>query len=687
MIPFTNFCCFQDFEKNRKYSNALSLPRFDENVQMTPRTAPYGTWLSPVTTDLMTEAAIGLGGLAVDGTDLYWLETRPSEGGRTTLCQRQQDGTIVERTPAPFYVGTRVHEYGGGAYAVENRTIIFSDRRDGSVWIIEGQGEGAAPRRIPTSENCRYADFIFDPNHPRVLCVREDHRDRPPTDPKSAIVSLPLDASDKERVIVEGPDFLSSPRLSPDGKILVWLSWEHPFMPWDWTRLHLAPLTLYGSITPAVVLAGRERESIVQPGFAPDGTLHFCSDRTGWWNLYALRGDKIVPVAPVDAEIGGPHWVFAQHYYAFLPDKRLVASIVRDGIRTACVIDGDVITPLSLGQGQAGQVADCPQPIGQGLAFLATPPTAPPALSLVDKPEATKIQIVRVAAPAVIPEETISIGEPIDYPSRGTIAHAFWYAPKNADYQAPDGTLPPLVVLSHGGPTSMTTNHFTLSVQWWTSRGFGVVDVNYGGSTGYGRDYRRALDGQWGLVDVEDCQAAALYLVEKGLVDPNRIAIRGGSAGGFTTLAALTTTQTFKAGASLYGVADLMLLARDTHKFESRYLDGLIGPLPQAKALYAERSPINHIDRLTCPVIFFQGEDDKTVPPNQAETMVAALEARHLPVSYYLFAGEGHGFRKAETIRRVLDLELGFYGRVFGFEPPNLSERVVISLIGDDHEG
>ncbi|WP_034992033.1 dipeptidyl-peptidase 5 [Beijerinckia mobilis] len=655
---------------------------------MTARLAPYGTWVSPVTTDLMTEAAVGLGGLTVDGSDVYWLETRPSEGGRATLLQRRRDGAIVERTPAPLYVGTRVHEYGGGAFAVQKGTIVFSDRRDGSVWLIEGEG---APRQIPTQPNCRYADFIFDPLHPRLLCIREDHRVTAAepgvhVDTKATIVSLPLDASDKERVIVEGPDFLSSPRLSPDGKHLVFLSWDHPNMPWDWTRLHLAPMTLYGSITPAVILAGRDRESIVQPAFSPDGTLHFCSDRTGWWNLYVLRGDKILPVAPVEAEIGGPHWVFAQHYYAFLSDTRLIAAIVRNGIRTACIIENGTIEDLPL-----GQVLDCPQPLAfddrvrgigggaeQELAFIATPPTAPPALKRAAHLHDSAPEILRVSAPPVIPEGSISIGEPIDYPSRGTIAHAFWYAPKNADYNAPEGTLPPLVVLSHGGPTSMTTNHFALAVQWWTSRGFGVVDVNYGGSTGYGRDYRRALDGQWGIVDVEDCRAAALHLAAKGLVDPQRLVIRGGSAGGFTTLAALTSTDTFKAGASLYGVADLMLLARDTHKFESRYLDGLVGPLPEAESLYAERSPINHIDRLACPVIFFQGEDDKTVPPNQAETMVAALEARHLPVAFYLFAGEGHGFRKAETQRRVLDLELGFYGRVFGFEPPGLSERVVI---------
>ncbi|MGB6325274.1 MAG: prolyl oligopeptidase family serine peptidase, partial [Methylocella sp.] len=400
----------------------------------------------------------------------------------------------------------------------------------------------------------------------------------------------------------------------------------------------------------------------------------FCSDRTGWWNLYALRGTAAESVAPVEAEIGGPHWVFRQRYYDFLPDGRIVAAIVRDGIRTAVLIADGKIAPLGI-----GQVHDCPRPLGDGLAYIATPPAAPPSICLSLKVGDGAPFVIRRAAPTVLPEETISLGEPIDFATRGGTGHAFWYPPKNRDYKGPTGELPPLVVLSHGGPTSMTTNSFSLNIQWWTSRGFGVVDVNYGGSTGYGRAYRERLHGQWGVVDVEDCAAAATHLVERGLADAARLVIRGGSAGGFTTLAALTSLNLFKAGASFYGVGDLMLLAKDTHKFESRYLDRLIGPLPQAQALYRERSPVNHVDRLACPVIFFQGEDDKTVPPNQAETMVAALTARDLPVAYYCFAGEGHGFRKAETLRRALELELDFYGRVFGFTAPGLHERVVIA--------
>ena len=636
--------------------------------------APFGAWPSPVTTNLMTAAAISLGGLRVDGDALYWLEGRPSENGRTVLCRRAADGAIEDLTPAPINVGSRVHEYGGGAFGVEGGVIVYSERSDGSVWLIE---QGAPPIRIATPEGCRYADFEFDAARRRVLAVREDHRGRPPTDPQAAIVALPLDdGGPGETVLVKGPDFLSSPRISPDGRQLAWIAWDHPDMPWDHTRLYCAGLKADGLLEAAELAAGAAPEAIVQPAWSAQNILHFSSDRSGWWNLYAREGADDWPLCPIEAEVGGPHWVFRQHYYAFLPDGRIVACFVKDGVRRAALIAGGELTPLDI-----GQVADSPQPIGAGLAYIATPPTAPPAIMIKPTLESEPL-LVRAAAPSALPPETISIGEPIEFPTSHGAGHAFWYAPKNRDFEGPAGALPPLVVLSHGGPTSMTTNHFNLNVQWWTSRGIGVVDVNYGGSTGYGRPFRRLLDGRWGIVDVEDCRAAAEYLVARGLVDGARLAIRGGSAGGFTTLAALTTGATFKAGASLYGVADLKLLASDTHKFESRYLDRLIGPLPGAEALYAERSPINHVDRLACPAIFFQGADDKTVPPNQAETMVAAMKARALPVAYYLFAGEGHGFRKAETLRRVLELELDFYGRVFGFEAPDLSERVKISNLG-----
>lgn len=640
---------------------------------MTTKTiAPYGTWVSPVTPKMMTEAAIGLSALAVDGSDLYWLESRPAEAGRTCLCRRDADGRIVDVTPVPIDVGSRVHEYGGGAYAVRNGIIVFSERRDGSLWLIEN---AAPPHRLPTPEGCRYADFEFDILRRRVVAIREDHRDRPPTNPKAMIVALSLKGGE-DTILVEGPDFLSSPRLSPDGKSLAWIAWDHPNMPWDATRLCLADVAADGTLAATKLIAGGDDESIVQPRFGADGRLYFSSDRTGWWNLYVAGPNGVEAVAPIEAEIGGPHWVFGQRAYHLLPDGRILVAVVSNGLRRVAMIAQGKYEKLDLGQG-VEQVLDCPLPFGDGLAMIATPTHEPPSVSI--KPDAAgAVMKIRAGTPPVLPMDSISIGEPITFPTQDTIGHAFWYPPKSRDHAAPEGELPPLVVLSHGGPTSMTTNGFALRIQWWTTRGFAVVDVNYGGSTGFGRTYRQRLDGQWGIVDVEDCIAAARHLAERGLVDRDRIVIRGGSAGGFTTLAALTSSDVFKAGASLYGVADLMLLARDTHKFESRYLDRLIGPLPQAEVLYAERSPINHIERLACPIIFFQGMEDKTVPPNQAESMVAAMAARGLPVAYYAFEGEGHGFRRAETLKRVLELELGFYGRVFGFEVPDLNEQVVI---------
>jgi dipeptidyl aminopeptidase/acylaminoacyl peptidase len=638
---------------------------------MTRKIAPYGTWRSPVTAQLMTQAAIGISAFCVDGADLYWLESRPAEAGRSCLCRRDADGAIVDVTPLPIDVGSRVHEYGGGAYAAAAGRIVFSERKDGSVWFIEG---GEAPRRLATPQKCRYADFEFDLPRNRVLAVREDHRDRPPTDPKAAIVALDL-AGGGETILVEGPDFLSAPRLSPKGDQLAWVAWDHPDMPWDATRLYVASLAADGLPGAARMIAGEDMESIVQPRWSASGTLYFASDRSDWWNLYAWRDDGISPVAPVAAEIGGPAWVFGQKSYSLLADGNILAVLNQNGVRRAARLTDDRWETLDI-----GAVTDCPAPLGDGLAYIATPASEPPALVIKT---AANLHRIRAAAPAVLPPETVALGTPIAFPTNdGVTAHAFFYPPQNKDYEAPTGERPPLVVLSHGGPTSMVSNSFALNIQWWTTRGFAVIDVNYGGSTGYGCSYRRRLDGNWGIVDVGDCVAAVAHLIDRDLVDRQRIVIRGGSAGGFTTLAALTSSDVFKAGASLYGVADLMLLARDTHKFESRYLDRLIGPLPQTESLYFTRSPIHHIDRLCCPVIFFQGLEDKTVPPNQADTMVAAIEARGLPVAYYAFAGEGHGFRKAETLKRVLELELDFYGQVFGLEVPDVSERVVFRRAG-----
>ncbi len=635
--------------------------------------APCGTWVSPVTKDLVAGQTIGLSAPAADGATLYWLESRPEEAGRSVLVRRYADGAIADVTPPPFNVASRVHEYGGGAWAVRDGAVVFSHKPDGSVWLIEPP---APPRKLTEVAGCRYADFRFLPGAGAVVCVREDHRGRPPSDPLAAIVRLDFAAppDDPGRVLVTGPDFLASPRPSPDGAWLAWIEWDHPDMPWDATRLRVARLAADGGLGPARLVAGTRAEALVAPAWSPDGVLHVCTDRSGWWNLYRATDGDLAPLAPMTAELGGPAWSFGQRAFDFLPSGGVIAAVTRDGETEAVEIRGGDVRRLPL-----GPVGACPAVLpGGALAFLAMPPDRPAAI-LLASPGAEPV-VLRASGPATLDRADISVAEAITFATPdGEAAHAFWYPPANAGFAAPAGERPPLMVMSHGGPTSMAGRGFSPRVQWWTSRGFGVVDVNYRGSTGFGTAYRERLRGHWGVTDVMDCIAAAQHLAAEGLVDPQRLAIRGGSAGGFTTLAALTSSDVFRAGASHYGIGDLMALAADTHKFESRYLDRLIGRLPEDAAVYRARSPIHRIDALRCGVIFFQGLEDRVVPPNQAEQFVQAMQARGLPVAYYAFAGEAHGFRRAETLRRVLDLELDFFGRLFGFDAPGLQERVALN--------
>lgn len=636
--------------------------------------APYGSWISPVTPDMVAGQTIGLRDLRADGDTLLWLESRPSEAGRTVLVRRGADKRIEDLTPPPFNVASRVHEYGGGAYYAQKGQVIFSNKTDDSVWMILPDGETRLIARVP---GCRYADFRFLMHGAAAVCVREDHRaiGHGRREPQAAIVALDLTGDtvpdrNEGQVLVIGPDFLSSPRPAPDGRRLAWIAWNHPDMPWDATQLFWAGLD-GTAIGPPKQIAGMMREAIVQPDWSPGGVLHFCTDRSGWWNLYRFVAEAR-RVCAVNAEIGGPHWVFGQRFYDFLPDGRIVAVQVRDGLAQAVVIRGNTLQIMPL-----GQVAESPVPLPDGgYAYLAARAETPPAV--VVAPVGAWPETVRQSAQVPISTEDISVGHPIVFPTaKGYTGHAFFYLPVNSQYVGPEAERPPLIVISHGGPTGMSTNAFSIKVQWWTSRGFAVLDVNYGGSTGFGRTYRQRLDGKWGVVDVDDCIAAVRHIADTNEVDPRRVAIRGGSAGGFTTLAALTRSSVFRAGASHYGVADLRLLAGDTHKFESRYLDGLVGPLPKAAALYDQRSPIRHADRIQCPVIFFQGLDDKVVPPNQARAMADAMREHGQQALLYEFEGEAHGFRHADTIRRVLELETSFYGQVFGFEPAGLTEKAM----------
>jgi dipeptidyl aminopeptidase/acylaminoacyl peptidase len=634
--------------------------------------APYGSWKSPVTSELIASGVMRLGQIVLDGKDVYWREGRPIEGGRNVVMRRTADGQITEVTPAPFDVRTRVHEYGGGAFAVSNGVVYFSNYGDQRLYRQEG---GARPVLITPEGRLRYADGVIDQRRKHMICVREDHTE-PDREAVNSLVSVDLAEGGADQVLVSGSDFCSSPRLSPDGDRLAWLTWNHPNMPWDGTELWVAPVQGDGSLGRASRVAGGTDESIFQPEWSPDGMLHFISDRTGWWNLYRWRDGRAEPLCEMEAEFGMPQWGLGMSTYGFDPAGLIICSYAQGGTWHLASLDTET---ADLKEIEAGYTEIWGLRVGAGFAaFGAGSPTAETSIVWLDL-NTRQCEVLRAASCISLDDDYISVPEAVEFPTEGGLtAHAFFYLPKSRDQVAPPDERPPLVVRSHGGPTGSTSTTLNWGIQYWTSRGFAVLDVNYGGSTGYGRAYRQRLNRQWGVVDVDDCVNGARYLVERGLVDGDRLAIRGGSAGGYTTLCALTFRDAFTVGASYFGVSDLEALTRDTHKFESRYLDGLVGPYPQCRDVYVERSPIHFTDRLSCPVILFQGLEDKVVPPSQAELMVEALRTKGLPVAYLAFDGEQHGFRRAENIQRALDAELFFYSRIFGFEPADPVEPVPI---------
>ncbi|HNT75045.1 MAG TPA: S9 family peptidase [Anaerolineae bacterium] len=635
-----------------------------------PTVSPYGTWKSPITSEVMVAQSIRLDGGWFNGEDLYWIEGRPSEGGRNVLVRRAPDGATHDVTTPPFNVRTRVHEYGGGAVILDGDTVYFSNFKDQRLYRMTPGGD---PTPITPEGALRYADGFVDHVRNRIVCVREDHRG---SEVVNTLAALALDGSETQTVLVSGADFYASPRLSPDGRRLAWLSWNHPNMPWDGTTLWLADVLPDGALDGARQVAGGLSESIFQPEWSPDGKLYFVSDRSGWWNLYRLENDSAVPLAPMDAEFGRPQWAFGLSTYAFESAQRIVCTYTQNGMDYLASLDTTTgaLIPIATPYTALGDVQVAPGTV----LFQGGAPTLPGALVRVTLATGEHT-IIRRRSTLEVAVGYLSMPEAIEFPTaNGLTAHGLFYAPRNQDYAAPEGELPPLLVLSHGGPTGAASSALSLNIQYWTSRGFAVLDVNYGGSTGYGRAYRERLNEQWGVVDVDDCTNGALYLVAQGRVDAQRLAIRGGSAGGYTTLCALTFRDVFKAGASLFGISDLEALVLDTHKFESRYLDQIVGSYPEQRDVYLARSPIHHVAGLNCPVIFLQGLEDPVVSPKQAETMVAALREKGIPVAYLPFEGEQHGFRRAENIRRALDAELYFYGRIFGFTPADVIEPVAI---------
>lgn len=629
-----------------------------------PTIAPYGSWSSPLSAAALAAGGINFGDLRSANGRLYWTENVPSRGGANALFSLA-GGVAAQVTPDDANVRTRVHEYGGAPFIVDGDTVYYSQYSDQRLYALK---DGGTPAPV-TPPKYRYADCIVQPGAGKssaaLICVREQHTD--PAHVRNSLVRLPLPISGAGEVLFDGSDFVSYPRLSPDGRRLAFITWNHPNMPWDGTELHVAELTAPG-LEAATIIAGGVAEAVLEPQWDSDGTLYFISDRSGFWNLYAQRADGVHPVWPRSAEFAAPLWSFGQSNYVLCGNGRAVVSFRERGISHLAVLD------LQAG---TGRVLDLPyvdfshltKIDSQHIAAIAGASKSPLAIVSIDIASA-KATTLRSAAKSPLPADAISAAVPIDFPSaHGRTAHAFYYAPTNPHYQGTAGSLPPLLALVHGGPTAQSSAALRSGVQYWTSRGFAVVDVNYGGSSGYGRAYRRELNGNWGVVDAEDVIAAVRFLIDTHRADPKRTAISGGSAGGYTVLVALSTSDVFRAGADYFGVSDMTALARDTHKFESRYLDSLIGPLPQAQSVYDSRSPLNHLDGFKVPVLVLQGAEDPIVPPNQSQRIVEALRARHIPVAYVLYPGEGHGFRKPENIINSLQAELAFYGQVFGFKP------------------
>ena len=637
---------------------------------MTGKTqAPYGTWQSPITPELISGSSIRYSGAVIDGDDVYWLEGRPQEQGRTAIV-RWRDGRCEDILPEHCNVRSRVHEYGGGAMAVGGGHIWFVNNADQQIYHMVATSAGKPDiRQLTRADGCRFADIVIDGRHDCLYAIRESVSHGAGAEPVNELVRINC-TNGETAVLAGGDDFYSAPALSPDGRHLCWLSWSHPDMPWDGTAMWLADIADDGNffnMRPIIAQAG---QAVFQPCWSPAGRLYFINDPAGWWQLYRLNDlndtDTIERICCHEAELGLPLWQFGMKTCAFQNEQRIMATLCEQGLWrlvSICTHTGQIETLSTPYNHFSAIVAD-----RQKAVVIAAGPTSADEVACIDLHTGT-INRCNEAGATELSDDWFSTAQPVSYPTTDNdTAHGFYYAPKNPDTQGPPGQLPPLLVMTHGGPTGAASASLELRTQYWTSRGFAVLDVNYRGSTGYGRAYREKLKGHWGIYDVDDVVAGAHYLSEQRQVDGARMAIRGSSAGGFTTLAALTFAETFAAGCSLYGIGDLESLVADTHKFESRYLDSLIGRYPQQRDTYIQRSPLSHVERLSCPVLFMQGAEDKVVPPQQAEKMAAALKAKGIDVELLIFAGEQHGFRKADTIRRALISELAFYCRILDLQ-------------------
>jgi dipeptidyl aminopeptidase/acylaminoacyl peptidase len=638
------------------------------------KVAPYGSWASPITVGLLLKGTVHMRNQMVrwDGDELYWSELRPDEAGRIVVCRRSADGATGDVIPPGFNARTRVHEYGGGHFAVSSGTVWFTNYADERVYR---QDRRRTPRAITPAEDVRHADMVVDDRRSRLYAVREDHT----TGAKEAvnsIVALDCNGEQEAITVAAGNDFYSSPKLSPDGTRIAWTTWNHPNMPWDGSELWVGELDGAGHVTSSRKIAGGPNESVLQPEWSPTGELYFVSDRSDWWNLYRARGEGDEPICPRAAEFGAPQWVLGMRFYAFTGPDEIVCLFSEPG--------GTKLGRIDLNTGTMKHVEliysslNSVQASGRKVALFAASPTIAERVLTIDLNTGAQ-EVVKVSNPAHIDSGNLSIPKPIDFPTEGGLtAHAFYYPPKNQGFEGPPNEKPPLMVRCHGGPTGSAGPTYTFEYHYWTSRGFAVVDVNHGGSAGYGRAYRTRLNGNWGVVDVDDCINAARYLVEQGLGDRNRVSITGGSAGGFTVLLSLTKRDFYNAGASHFGIGDLELFVKETHKFESHYVDTLIGPYLERADMYRDRSAVYFADNLKCPVILFQGLEDRIVPPSQAEEFVAVCKKKKLPYAYVVFEGEQHGFRQEGNIRRSIEGEMYFLSQIFDFDTADKIEPVKI---------
>jgi dipeptidyl aminopeptidase/acylaminoacyl peptidase len=648
------------------------------------RVEPYGTWESPYPLELLTKGVVQFGEITARDGIRWWLEGRPEESGRQVLVRRESDGTMIRLTPEGFNTRCRVQEYGGGAYVVDGDLVVVAEFTTGRLHRI------ASPEVLealtPEGRAWRFADLSVDRGRNRVLAIREDHE--PATlsehgEAVNSVVAIDL-ASGEVTVLVDGADFYSSPRLSPDGTQLAWLRWNHPNMPWDGTELVLSDVDAAGMPVNARVVAGSAMDWVTQPRWSEDGRLHFVAEPDGWMNLFRVGdGDRVERVGPpIEAEFAFPDWLFGFSEYAIATDGTIV-GVGRGGGRDRLyrfAPDGSA-SIYDLPFTEISYVAID----GRTAVFRAAAPDRPWAIHELDiDGEGGETTILRWATSVAFDPADASVGQPIEFPTEnGLTAFGLVYLPHNRSFRGPEDERPPLIVTSHGGPTAPASTAFAITTQIFTSRGYAVLDVDYGGSTGYGKEYRKRLDGEWGIVDVDDCVNGARWLVEQGLVDGDRLAIRGGSASGYTTLCAITFRETFKAGVSYFGIGDLTSFDTQTHKFESRYSGTLVGRGADAKQRYHDRSPLNFADQISCPALILQGEDDKIVPKEQAEQIVDALWEKHLPHAYLLFPGEDHGFRAAENIIRSIEAELSFYGQIFGCPPADAIEPIEVTFLAE----